>query len=118
MLVISSLSSDREHSEAVGAEEYRSGKSETVWDFCHLGRIVNERITEHFRPGSRGEGLTVVCECGNPDCESFIRLAWRDYQKVLRREHAFIVAAGHQAAFERVLSEHGAWLMVEKLSEL
>ncbi|MBW3590987.1 MAG: hypothetical protein KY393_03925 [Actinobacteria bacterium] len=45
-------------------------------------------------------------------------MAWRDYQKVVRRERAFIVAAGHQAAFERVLSEHGAWLVVEKLSEL
>lgn len=116
--VISSLSSDRDHSKTVRAEEYLYGKTEAVWDFCHLGRVFNERIGEHFSSMCRGERLTIVCECGNPDCETFIRLPWHEYQKVLRRDSAFIVAHGHQATFERVLSEHGTWLMIEKRSKL
>lgn len=98
-------------------DESALANTEAAWDFCRLGKLINGRIAEHSCTGTPGETLRIVCECGNPDCKTFIGLTWSQYQQMRRNQHAFIVAGGHADAFDRVVARHGAWMAVEKHSE-
>jgi hypothetical protein len=61
-----------------------------------LGRVLrNERLAreaEDERPMYAGLILRVLCECGDPDCESSLTMPSADYFE-LRAEQRFAIAA-------------------------
>jgi hypothetical protein len=81
-----------------------------------LFREVNERI---FQISSRqGEGLEVLCECGDESCISTLTIAVPDYERIRVETSRFVVCNGHELRdIERVIERTPAYLVVEKTGE-
>ncbi len=61
------------------------------------------------------EAVPFVCECGAADCTAPIEITIADWERVHGNPKHFVVQQGHQIpAIERVIDEHGAYLVVEK----
>jgi hypothetical protein len=82
-------------------------------------RALNERLRDGSGTWSPGEGsLELVCECGDEDCTSAIRLTARDYEAVRRDEAQFLLVPGHERSeVEDVVAEHEGWVVVRKRGE-
>jgi hypothetical protein len=83
-------------------------------------RAVNrelEQIAEGL--GERGgDTIEVLCECGQPDCESLLSLRIADYDRVHGERDRFVVARGHvDAQLERVVEEADQYLVVDKYGQ-
>lgn len=111
MFFIASISAEN------GAEGSRAA-SENAWDFSLVGREINERIEAHAPLLIAGERMSLVCECGDGDCQEFIRLSPQQYHGIRQNLRTFVVAQGHEMPnSDRVLSRNDSWLVVEKLAE-
>ncbi len=95
----------------VGEDERRVGINENLF------REVNERIEE------LGERLDVneaefFCECGDRNCAARLTVSTRQYEAVRAHSDRFLVVAGHELPrLERVVEDHGRYVVVEKQGE-
>jgi hypothetical protein len=76
-------------------------------------RDLNDRIREmdeEFR--NRGR-IEVMCECGR-GCAQRLEVPVDDYDRARRDSTYFLVTAPHFAGeVDRVIEDHGSWLLVE-----
>ena len=83
-------------------------------------RAVNREI-EHIAEDSGergGDTIEVLCECGQPECESLLSLTIGDYDRVHGQRDRFAVARGHvDAELERVVEEADHYLVVDKFGQ-
>ena len=95
----------------MGEDERRVGINE------NLLREVNERIEE------LGEQLDVseaefFCECADRSCAVRLKVSIARYEAVRAHPDRFLVVTGHELArFERVVEDHGRYVVVEKQGE-
>jgi hypothetical protein len=95
----------------VGEDERRVGLNESVF------RAVNERIEELGQGFDAGE-TEFVCECADPACTARVPVPLDAYEAIRADPGRFLVVAGHQRAdAERVVADHGDYLVVEKGGE-
>jgi hypothetical protein len=82
-----------------------------------LFRDVNERLRE------LGEAFSVVteeaefvCECGSGTCTEQVRMPLQEYEAIRADPKRFFVIPGHEIPdYEKIVSEHAEYLVVEKL---
>ena len=82
-----------------------------------LFRQVNERIEEvNEELGESGES-DFLCECGDDDCTTPIRLTLAEYEEVRSNPTHFAIARGHEVIdVEQVISETDRFAVVEKFA--
>ena len=59
-----------------------------------------------------------ICECADLTCVEIVRLELADYEAVRTHPRRFVNAPGHDRAggsAVRVVSDHGDWIVVEKV---
>jgi hypothetical protein len=98
----------------VDSREARVARNEAMY------RAVNREI-EHIAEGLGENGddpIEVLCECGQPDCQSLLSLSIADYDRVHSERDRFVVARGHvDAELERVVEETDHYLVVDKYGQ-
>jgi hypothetical protein len=85
-----------------------------------LFRQVNERVRDVSQPFAALDPSPIdfVCECGNEDCTTPIPLTLGEYESVRANPTHFILVAGHVTPeVERVVADHGSYVVVEKLPD-
>lgn len=83
-----------------------------------LFRQVNERVREVSQAFATLDPTPVdfVCECGRQDCTEPIALRLHEYEAVRTEPTHFFVLPNHVIPeVEVVASEHGSYVVVEKL---
>jgi hypothetical protein len=83
-----------------------------------LFRQVNERVRDvsHAFATLDPSPVDFVCECGNADCTEPIALRLDEYEAVRALPTRFVILASHLIPeVERVVSDHGSHVVVEKL---
>jgi hypothetical protein len=83
-----------------------------------LFRQVNERVRDVSQAFATLDPTPVdfVCECGRQDCTEPIALRLHEYEAVRAVPTHFFVLPGHvMPEVEHVVSEHGPYVVVEKL---
>lgn len=83
-----------------------------------LFRQVNERVREVSQAFATFDPSPIdfVCECGNQDCTEPVTLSLAEYEAVRAVPTRFFVLARHVIPqVERVVSDHGSYVVVEKL---
>jgi hypothetical protein len=80
-----------------------------------LIREVNERIEQLAEDAAHPEFL---CECANTDCVETMPLSIAEYEAVRSSPVRFPIKPGHEySEFERVVEEHGGYVVVEKFGK-
>lgn len=78
-----------------------------------LFRRVNEAID--LDDADPGDVLSFVCECGRLGCTETVGLSRREYDAVRIDFDRFLLVPGHeQTIAERVIEDHGRYLVVAK----
>lgn len=73
-----------------------------------LFRAVNEQIeTLNEQLGSRGDPMTVVCECWSAECVERLQIQASSYEQVRRDATRFVVAPGHVVEDMETVVERG-----------
>jgi hypothetical protein len=82
-----------------------------------LFREVNERLRELGDAFSMvTEEAEFVCECGDASCTEQIRMPVQEYERIRSDPKRFFVVSGHERLdYEKVVSEHAGFVVVEKL---
>jgi hypothetical protein len=87
-------------------------------------RETNEEAERIARDNQEREGhrrsqeVEFLCACGRADCDETILLSVHEYEDAHTKLHRFVIVPGHETpAVERVVAEHGAYLVVEKRLE-
>ncbi|MFZ0040316.1 MAG: hypothetical protein WAK93_03350 [Solirubrobacteraceae bacterium] len=79
-------------------------------------REVNEGIVRGQWPGETDAPIGFRCECARLGCNMLVTLTLAEYQEIRDHPRRFVVLPGHQApAVERVVTDHGAYVVVEKI---
>ena len=79
-------------------------------------REVNERIQQLGEQFESTEA-EYVCECADLSCTERLELPSADYEHVRSRPDRFLLVPGHERPeVERVVEDHGHYLVVEKLA--
>jgi hypothetical protein len=84
-------------------------------------RVANERMLAWPEQGSwpADEPLSVFCECSHEGCRKKLAVPRPQYEAVRTNARRFLVAPGHNLArIERVVTDGGDWIVVEKKDEL
>ena len=78
-------------------------------------RDVNDRIRE-LDEALRDHGrIEVMCECGR-GCTERLEVPLDEYDRARREPTYFLVTAAHFAGeVDRVIEDHGVWLLVEAI---
>jgi hypothetical protein len=80
-----------------------------------LLRDVNERINELVGEAWNPEFL---CECADTSCLETLELSLGEYEAIRSSPVRFPIKPGHEVPeFERVVEEHGGYVVVEKFGE-
>ena len=81
-----------------------------------LFREVNERIEGlHETFGVRPAAMTIVCECGDPQCLERIEVPMGEYEDVRAEPARFLVSPGHVIPdVEEVVEQGDGYEVVEK----
>ena len=91
----------------------RAARNEAVF------RQTNENIkdvSERWRYADERGGF--LCECSRVECDVMIELTLREYEAVRARGDRFFLVGGHDdPAVERVVEDHGRYVVVEKFGE-
>jgi hypothetical protein len=99
----------------VDRREARSAANEA------LLREVNDRIEEvgeHLSVLPADDTLDFRCECGQPECDSFVSLTVSEYEHVRSDNDRFAVAPGHEdPQIERVVERAERYVIVDKLPD-
>lgn len=81
-------------------------------------RAHNERRAELELAGGvldEVEVVPFVCECGAASCTAPVEITVADWERIHKKPTHFVVCQGHQLPeIERVIDEHGDYLVVEK----
>jgi hypothetical protein len=79
-------------------------------------RELNERLEEHVHRGSTEPDYAgFVCECGDGDCDTTVRVPLDAYEAVRQDDRQFIVVPGHELKdTEDVVDEGNGYLIVRK----
>ncbi|HWI09350.1 MAG TPA: hypothetical protein VNT54_17765 [Solirubrobacteraceae bacterium] len=79
-------------------------------------RDLNERLEANVHRGeTEPDYAGFVCECGDRDCDTTVRMALGMYEQIRQDSMLFFVVAGHEAPdAEDVLDEAGGYLVVRK----
>lgn len=82
-------------------------------------RALNERLRESGAAWEGRDGvLSLVCECGNEDCTTPIRLTPGEYESVRAEETQFVVVPEHaRRDVEDVVAGREGWVVVRKRGE-
>ena len=81
-------------------------------------REANEQIHERaLQLSAREQPGPYLCECDDGRCTTVVLLTVEDYENVRSGSRRFVVASGHQKPVDLVLSEHGAFTVIEKTGE-
>jgi hypothetical protein len=76
-------------------------------------REVNDRIREMDESFRSLDQTVVICECGR-GCAERIEVPVDEYDRVRRESTQFFVTPPHFASeVDRVIEDHGPWLLVE-----
>jgi hypothetical protein len=95
----------------VDSRAVRSAKNEALF------REVNNRILDAVNI-VEGEGLEVLCECGDAACADIFQITFQEYRAVRARGERFVMLAGHEdPALERVVERNERFIVVEKIGE-
>jgi hypothetical protein len=90
------------------AQQRRAAKNEAT------SREVNEAIKAHS-PGERRSPAVFLCECSRAECDHFIEITPRDYERMRSDPRRFAVHPGHeQPEIETVVDTLEGYLIVEK----
>ncbi len=80
-----------------------------------LFREVNEQIRRRrSATDDIGADIEIVCECHSTGCAKELRLPLERYESVRRFPTRFVMKSGHTAEDERVVEDHGSFVIVEK----
>jgi hypothetical protein len=79
-------------------------------------RALNESLEASVHSGRPDDDFAgFVCECGDPECDTTIRVTLPSYESVRRDSMLFLIAPGHQAAdVEDVVDDGDGYLVVRK----
>ena len=80
-------------------------------------REANERIQERARELEFEPPVPFLCECGEPSCQTIVRVGLEAYEAVRRHETWFFVVPEHEAvatAAGTVVERNDSYLVVEK----
>ena len=98
----------------VDARHERIAKNEAMF------RAVNrelERATKDAGGDSEGQ-LEILCECGEPGCDTKLTLTIGEYDEAHGQRDRFIVAVEHEdPRIERVVIRRDSYLVVDKFGE-
>jgi hypothetical protein len=93
------------------AQERRVAENEAI------SRNVNEALEAHS-PGERRSPGSFLCECSRPDCDHFIEITPRDYERIRADPRRFMVYPGHEEPeVETILDAQSSYVVVEKKAE-
>jgi hypothetical protein len=99
---------------AGGNDESHAGTDKT-WDFSLVGREINDRIGAYTALIIAGEKMSLVCECGDGDCQAFVQLTPAQYHGIRQNLSTFVVTIGHETpGSDKILSRGDSWLIIEK----
>jgi hypothetical protein len=85
------------------------GRNETLF------REINDYIADMSRALPPEDQFEVLCECDSLGCAQTIALTAREYVAIRRNDGRFIVVRSHEeAGLDRVVSEAGSYLVVER----
>lgn len=91
-----------------------SGPSDDTQRRLAVNENVHRRVNEAIERGSAGTELHVRCECGHLGCTELIALTEREYEAVRTSFERFLLVPDHLEPPDRVVEDHGRWLVVEK----
>jgi hypothetical protein len=79
-------------------------------------RELNESLDTNVHRRRNEPGYAgFVCECGNDDCETTVRLALDDYAEIRADARLFFLVPGHEAPdTEDVVEQNDGYLVVRK----
>lgn len=79
-------------------------------------RALNERLEAHVHRGRPAEDYAgFLCECGNPDCDSTIRLDLETYESIRQDSQLFVTLPGHDVPdVEDVVRTDVTYIVVRK----
>lgn len=78
-----------------------------------LYRDLNNRIRQMDAAFRRHEQIIVMCECGR-GCVERLEVPAGEYDRARRQSTHFLVTAPHLVReVDRVVEDHGSWLLVE-----
>ena len=79
-------------------------------------RELNERLEANVhRGGTEPEFAGFLCECGDGECDTTVRMALPDYEKVRADSMLFFVVPGHEASdTEDIVEDGDGYLVVRK----
>ena len=81
-------------------------------------RDANEQIqSKALTYGLQDQPIPFLCECDTEGCTTVVRLRLPDYDHVRAEPTRFLLAPGHAAPPDRIVEEHGDFLIVEKQGE-
>jgi hypothetical protein len=87
----------------------RIGLNEAVF------REINERIEELAAGFKVGEGLDLICECGDASCVSRIKMGNKEYEALRSDATTFAVVSGHEIPdVEEIVERHKTYDVVRK----
>lgn len=100
------MDSDPQHE-----REVRAARNQSVF------RAINEKMAELDASFSAlTDTCTIACECADTGCVETLELTREAYQAVRSEPRHFAVLPGHVIPdVERVVEEHGNYVVVEKL---
>jgi hypothetical protein len=79
-------------------------------------RALNESLEASVHRGRpQGHLAGFVCECGDPECDTTVRLDLSTYESIREDSRLFVIVPGHEAPdVEDVVSEAGGYVVVRK----
>jgi hypothetical protein len=81
-------------------------------------RDVNRQIEEAAELHGVGDPMPFHCECAQMPCLEKVELLPRVYEKILSERYRFVLVPAHvQPEVERIVEDHGEFVVVEKIGE-
>ena len=83
-------------------------------------RAVNRELEEATEDagGDPEDQFDILCECGEPDCDTKLTLTISEYDEAHRERDRFIVGVEHEdPGIERVVMRRDSYLVVDKFGE-
>jgi hypothetical protein len=79
-------------------------------------RALNESLQASVHSGRPDSGFAgFVCECGDPGCDTIVRVTLPTYQSVRRDSMLFLIVPGHDVPdVEEVVADGDGYVVVRK----
>ena len=96
------------------ARQERAGRNQSLF------RVVNEDLKDELTADTpattRGDQLSISCECADMDCTEKLTLGVREYEAIRTNPTHFVILRGHEVReVERVVGLVAGRLIVEKI---